>query len=169
MSSSGGDGRATEIEQLYRSRYGRFLRVAAAVLRDEQLAEEAVHEGFVRALRHGRGFAGRGSVEAWLWRIVVNEARRLAAERQKGARRTAGGRVTEAAVAPANGRSEHGALEALVAALPERQRLVLFLRYYADLDYEAIAEALAVKPGTVAATLHAAHTRLRRELLEVER
>jgi DNA-directed RNA polymerase specialized sigma24 family protein len=54
-------------------------------------------------------------------------------------------------------------------ALPERQRLALFLRYYADLDYEAIADALGVKAGTIAATLHAAHAALRRELLEVKR
>lgn len=167
MRSSGGGGRAIEIEQLYRARYGRFLRVAVAVVRDEQLGEEAVHEGFVRALRHGGGFTGRGSLEAWLWRIVVNEARRVAAERQRVP--VAPASVAEAAVAPSNGQSGRGALEALIAALPERQRLVLFLRYYADLDYDAIAEALGVRPGTVAATLHAAHSRLRRELLEVER
>jgi RNA polymerase sigma factor (sigma-70 family) len=71
--------------------------------------------------------------------------------------------------ATTNGHRGGGALEAIVATLPERQRLALFLRYYADLDYEAIATALGVKPGTVAATLHAAHTTLRRQLLEVER
>src|SRR6266540_5229418 len=65
-----------EIEAVYRRRYGRFLRVAVAILRDERLAEEAVHDAFVRALRHRRGFEERGSLEAWLWRIVVNEARR---------------------------------------------------------------------------------------------
>jgi RNA polymerase sigma-70 factor, ECF subfamily len=63
-----------EIEAVYRRRYGKFLRVAVAILRDEQLAEEAVHDAFVRALR--RGSDERGSLEAWLWRIVVNEARR---------------------------------------------------------------------------------------------
>src|SRR6266516_7585220 len=65
-----------EIEAVYRRRYGTFLRVAVAILRDEQFAEEAVHEAFLRALRHRRGFDDRGSLEAWLWRIVVNEARR---------------------------------------------------------------------------------------------
>ena len=52
--------------------------------------------------------------------------------------------------------------------LPERQRLVLFLRYFADLPYEAIADALEISPGTVAATLNAAHRSLRRRLQEVE-
>ena len=157
-----------ELERIYRAGYGRFLRVAVAILRDEQLAEEAVHDGFVRALRHGRGFSGRGSFEGWLWRIVVNEARRRLV-RERRAVLTAPTALIEAAAAASNGHREAGALEALVADLPERQRLVLFLRYYADLDYEAIAEALGVKPGTVAATLHAAHASLRRELLEVER
>jgi RNA polymerase sigma factor (sigma-70 family) len=58
-------------------------------------------------------------------------------------------------------------LRAAVSALPERQRLALFLRHYADLDYEAIAFALGVRRGTVAATLHAAHESLRRTLTEV--
>ncbi len=168
MRMIGGADPAAEIERIYRARYGRFRRVAVAILRDERLAEEVVHDGFVRALRHRRGFAGRGSLEAWLWRIVVNEARRrIVTERQ--AVPLAPAALAEPAAATSNGHREGGALEALVAALPERQRLALFLRYYADLDYEAIAEALGVKPGTVAATLHAAHSSLRRDLLEVER
>ena len=155
-----------EIESVYRRRYGKFLRVAVAILRDEQLAEEAVHDAFVRALRHRRGFDERGSLEAWLWRIVVNEARRgRSVDRAAPLSRRP---LLEGAGASANGHRESGAVEAIVAALPERQRLALFLRYYADLDYQAIARTLDVKPGTVAATLHAAHAALRRQLLEVE-
>jgi RNA polymerase sigma factor (sigma-70 family) len=40
-------------------------------------------------------------------------------------------------------------VRAALAGLPERQRLALFLRYYADLDYAAIAEALSISRGTV--------------------
>jgi len=54
-----------------------------------------------------------------------------------------------------------------VAVLPERQRLVLFLRYYADLDYRRIAQILGVRTGTVSASLHAAHKTLLRALSEV--
>jgi RNA polymerase sigma factor (sigma-70 family) len=55
-----------------------------------------------------------------------------------------------------------------VAALPERQRLVVFLRYYADLDYRTIADALDVEVGTVSATLAAAHRAVRQRLEEVQ-
>ena len=48
--------------------------------------------------------------------------------------------------------------------LTERQREIVFLHYYADLDYAAIAEALAISPGTVGATLNAARQALRAAL-----
>jgi RNA polymerase sigma factor (sigma-70 family) len=58
-------------------------------------------------------------------------------------------------------------LRAWIASLPERQRDALFLRYYADLDYRAIAEVLEIEVGTVSATLSAAHNKLRVALREV--
>ncbi len=154
-----------EIERVYRSRYGTFLRVAVAILRDERLAEEAVHDGFVRALRHSKGFDARGSVEGWIWRIVVNEAhRRGASERRHTVERS-----TAVAEPATTSQAPEGTIEGLVAALPERQRLAVFLRYYADLDYRAIASALEIEVGTVSATLAAAHTALRKGLQEVPR
>jgi DNA-directed RNA polymerase specialized sigma24 family protein len=45
--------------------------------------------------------------------------------------------------------------------------LILFLRYYADLDYQQIADALELRRGTVSAALHSAHQTLRRHLEEM--
>jgi RNA polymerase sigma-70 factor, ECF subfamily len=147
-----------EIESVYRSEFRRFVRVATAITGSEEQGVDAVQEAFARALRHRRGFKRAGPLEAWLWRTVVNCARRA--------------RRMEPQPTPpsANGSVEHDReLRALVAALPERQRHVLFLRYYADLDYRAIAEALEISPGTVGAALNAAHASLRERLQEVER
>jgi RNA polymerase sigma-70 factor, ECF subfamily len=153
--------RLVEIEGIYRSSYAAFLRVATAVVGDEQLARDAVHDGFVRAVRHRRLFRREAPLEAWLWRIVVNEARK---------RRTREAREPSSYSEPESGRNSGSGeqLRALIAALPERQRLVLFLRYYADLDYSSIAEALGIATGTVGATLTAAHSTLRRKLQEVQ-
>jgi RNA polymerase sigma factor (sigma-70 family) len=60
-------------------------------------------------------------------------------------------------------------VRAWVASLPERQRLVVFLRYFADLDYRSIATALDVEVGTVSATLATAHAALRRAYEEAVR
>jgi RNA polymerase sigma factor (sigma-70 family) len=53
--------------------------------------------------------------------------------------------------------------------LPERQRLAIYLRYYADLDYRSIGDVLGIEVGTVSATLSSAHEALRRSMKEVER
>ena len=57
-------------------------------------------------------------------------------------------------------------VKALLLALPERQRLAIFLRYYADLSYAQIAEALGVSSGTVSASITTARGALREQLQE---
>jgi RNA polymerase sigma-70 factor (ECF subfamily) len=154
-----------ELEIIYRRRYRHFLRVASAIVGDEAGGHDAVQEGFAQALREQRSFRGDGRLDAWVWRTVVNAA--LAARRRQEARREASDAVEPADV---SGRvSDESEVRAWVAALPERQRLTVYLRYYADLDYRSIAHVLAVEVGTVSATLSSAHLALRRSLEEVER
>ena len=149
-----------ELEVLYRSRFDVFARVAASVTGDSERARDAVQEGFATALRKRRSFRSEGPLEAWVWRIVLNAAR-------SDVRRTATAVVLDESVS-SNGHPEEDAeLRLALARLPERQRTAVFLRYYADLDYASIAEALGISSGTVAATLNAAHMALRTRLEEV--
>jgi RNA polymerase sigma factor (sigma-70 family) len=153
-----------ELEVLYRARYRQFLRVAAAITGDEPAGHDAVQEGFARALKSARTFRGEGTAEAWVWPIVINAARTV-----RSARSPIPVAPDDLALATENGHAASGDADvrAWVAALPERQRLVVFLRYYAGLDYRTIASALGVEVGTVSATLSSAHTALRRSLKEV--
>jgi RNA polymerase sigma-70 factor (ECF subfamily) len=150
-----------ELEALYRRRYRAFLRLAAAVAGDDARGADAVQDAFVRAITSRAAFRGDAPLEAWVWRIVLNAA--------QAARPPA--EVTLLPIFAANGSHEAGTpdLDPWIAALPERERLVVFLRYFADLDYRAIATALGVKVGTVSATLHSAHAALRRSLEEAHR
>jgi RNA polymerase sigma-70 factor (ECF subfamily) len=154
-----------EIEVIYRQRYRKFLRMATAILGAEARGHDAVQDGFAHALRAQRSFRGEGSLEGWVWQIVVNAAlgsrRRLASYREAP-------EGSEPASSNGHGSDDVG-VRAWVAALPERQRLAVFLRYYADLDYRAIAQVLGIEVGTVSATLSSAHRALRRSLEEVER
>jgi len=145
-----------DLEQLYKERYPYFVQVARAVVGDETTAHDVVQDGFSHAIRERRSFRGDGPLEAWLWRAVVNAAK--SARRRK----TVLDPFEIVPEAAANGQpAEDKEIRARIAALPERQRLVVFLRYYADLDYGAIATALGIKTGTVSATLNAAHAALR--------
>lgn len=153
-----------ELEALYRERYRQFLRVATAIVGDEEAGHDVVQEAFARAIRSSSSYRGDGPVEAWLWQVILNAAR---ASRVRAADSTL---ENEQPPAGTNGRppsDDELGIRTWIAALPERQRLAVFLRYYADLDYRAIAFALGIEVGTVSATLSTAHAALRRSLKEV--
>jgi RNA polymerase sigma factor (sigma-70 family) len=153
-----------EVESLYRERFADFVAVAASIVGEREGAREAVQDAFASVVRARRDFRREGRLEAWVWRVVINAARKRKQRQLRELRMRAAAPSMNGAAPPAE---EGLGLAALVAALPERQRLVLFLRYYADLDYRGIAQVLDVRTGTVSATLHAAHTNLRRLLSEV--
>ena len=145
---------ADSLEQLYRDRYRNFRDIMAGVVGSHDLAREVVQEAFARALRQQRKFRGDGSLEAWVWRIALNVALKrrreltrewsLDDEYEAISRETAPDRDVRAAV----------------RALPPRRRLVVFLRYFADLSYAEIAEIAGISEGTVAATLAQAREEL---------
>jgi RNA polymerase sigma-70 factor (ECF subfamily) len=147
--------RLWEIEQIYRTHLPELWRVAAAISGSREAAPDLVQEAFVRAVRRIDSFRADGTMEGWLWRIVVNVA-------TNGRREPLTVALTEEQ--PAADTTPAAIVEAeLVAAmsrLSERQRLVLFLRYFADLDYATIAEALSISSGTVGATLTTARAAL---------
>jgi len=153
-----------EIESVYRRRFHEYVGVAAAILRDREAGRDAVQEAFVTAVRRRHDFRAEGTLDAWLWRTVVNTA--LTERRRRG-------RLEEwdegASYATANGSPLADDVRGAIDGLPARQRLIVFLRYYADLDYATIADALEIAPGTVGAALHAAHNSVRKQLEEVPR
>jgi RNA polymerase sigma-70 factor (ECF subfamily) len=152
-----------EIESLYRERFADFVGVAASIVGEREAAREAVQEAFASVVRGRRGLRREAALEAWVWRAVINAARK----QRRRLRRQPLLEETFSKNGDAPEPRERSELAALVAALPERQRLILFLRYYADLDYREIARILEVTTGTVSASLHASHATLRRKLGEV--
>jgi RNA polymerase sigma-70 factor (ECF subfamily) len=151
-----------ELEALYRERFPDFSRVASVITGDEQSGVDAVQDAFANAILGFADYRGEAPLEAWVWRIVLNAAR--------GVRRRQRPQPEDALpAASGNGRPDDDYdVRAWIAALPERQRLAVFLRYYADLDYQSIAHALGVEVGTVSATLSVAHAALRRSHLEAQ-
>jgi RNA polymerase sigma-70 factor (ECF subfamily) len=152
-----------QLEALYRARFAHFVRVAVAICGDSDRGRDVVQNAFIAAIRHRRSYRGDAPLEAWVWRIVVHEARRAALEPFTA---PPGDEVESM---NGHGGEEHDPLgiRGWVAALPDRQREAVFLRYFADLDYGTIAEALGIEIGTVSATLGAAHRSLRKSLQEV--
>jgi RNA polymerase sigma-70 factor, ECF subfamily len=151
------------LESLYRADLPRFVRAAAAIAGDEAAGRDAVQEAFAQAIRKRASFKFEAPLEAWVWRIVINEALALRRRRAPDLERD-----SESLIARSTDHvpEQDATVRTWVASLPERQRLAVFLRYFADLDYQSIATALEVEVGTVSATLATAHASLRRRSCE---
>lgn len=154
---------STAIAMLYEREFRSFVGGAYAVVGEPEAARDVVQEAFARALRDRRRFRQEGTLEAWLWRIVVNVARDVA-RRSRFADLSAD-ELAELAPFGVDATGV-GDLRDELRALPERQRLAVFLHYYADLPYEEVARKLEVAPGTVAASLNAARKSLRHRIEE---
>ena len=153
------DERAEAIEALYRERYVRFRDVVATITGDRDSARDVVQETFARALRSRKGFRGEGSLEAWVWRIALRTATEHV-RRFPGA--SMNGSLPAALVEP----DRDPALAEALRTLPPKRRLIVFLRYFADLSYAQIAELCSVSEGTVGATLAQAREALEQQLRE---
>ena len=162
-------GRLDAFDELVRRHQRAALQVATAVAGSSRAAD-AAQEGFVRAFRKLHQFDDtRGAFRPWLLRIVANAARNELRRLDRHRRID----MTVAALAVAGPEDDPGAalarrqeLGAAMASLSADDRLVLGLRWWAELTEAEMADVLDVAPGTVKSRLSRAMARLRAELRE---
>jgi len=137
---------------LHAAHYRSLVRTAAFLLHRSDLAEEVVQDAFVGLHRRWARVRDPEKAAAYLRQSTVNGARSAGRRSATAIRKQP---VLEAGLAavpdPATTVVERDAVLRALATLPERQREVLVLRYYADLSEAAIADALGISPGTVKA------------------
>jgi RNA polymerase sigma-70 factor (ECF subfamily) len=153
------DARKQAIEDLYRRRYLRFRNLLATITGSHDTARDVVQEAFTRALRKRRSLRDIQAVEMWVWQIAL----RTALEYRRNGRRTDVSLAEVVEVGLVEPERDPVLADALRRLSP-RRRLIVFLRYFADLRYEDIAELCEVSVGTVAATIAQARAELERTL-----
>jgi RNA polymerase sigma-70 factor (ECF subfamily) len=149
---------------------GRFLFQLGHEFSREDV-DELCQEVFLAAIKHLGSFQGQSRLQTWLFRIALNKAADLR-ERAKAAKRGGGTRTISLQSETVPGElpleppsPEPGPDRALQEAerfagvyraldavgLPCRE--IIELRYFGDLSYEEIAEALDLNPKTVSSRL----------------
>jgi len=153
--------------------YGGMLFATAYLMTHQrEVSEDAVQEALLRAWRGIRSFRNEGSFRAWLMRILVNEVnqmhrrRRIVGEplQEASAAQTSEGDPDEVVLAD----EERHRLRRALSALPEEQRAVVVLRYYAELSIREVAQAMGCREGTVKSRLHRALGQLNEALSGTE-
>jgi RNA polymerase sigma-70 factor (ECF subfamily) len=152
---------------LVRQHQAMVFSIAWHLLRDRAVAEELAQDVFLSLYRHLAELESPDHVLFWLRRVTSNRALDEARRRQRRPMVS-----LENAPEPVAGTSMGdpllgAALRKLVAALPEKARAIVVLRYQEDLDPAEIARVLGIPAGTVKSQLQRALALLREKLSRV--
>jgi RNA polymerase sigma-70 factor (sigma-E family) len=147
------DERACSFEVLYQARRLAMVRLAAFLVGDVHVAEDVVQDAFAGLHAHWWRLRDEHAAEGYLRRAVVNRSRSVL-RRLRTARGYSWPVAAEEAGADATvlAADEHHRLRRALGQLPRRQREVLVLRYWADLNVAEIADAMGISDGTVKST-----------------
>ena len=159
------DGRKEAFAELV-SRYERPVRaVAINILGNHHVVDDAVQDTFVACYRNLSMLRSADSFSPWLMKIAHRCALDWLSRRSKGNSLTTNPvTVTE----NPDGRldEDNEALLVAVVKLPEAERQVVMLRYFAGYNVREVAEILSRNIGTVTKQLSRARKRLRKILKE---
>lgn len=138
-----------------------LVRLAFVLSGDRHLAEDLTQTALADAYRHWRTVAAARDPEAYVRRMLVNA--HLSWRRRRWTTEQPVERTEHAAPVADHGDAvvDRDRMRGLLAGLAPRARTVLVLRYYADLDDAAIAEAVGITASAVRATASRALASLR--------
>lgn len=151
-----------EFAEYIAGRLPSLRRLALLLCHDWHSADDLVQAGATRLYVHWHRARKAASLDAYVRTIIVREF--LHERRSAWARRVVPGSLLPDQPAPDLDADSTIDLRVAIATLPARQRAVLVLRYYCDLDVEHSAEVLGCSPGTVKSQTARALASLRRQL-----
>jgi RNA polymerase sigma factor (sigma-70 family) len=158
-----GDGEA--FDALARTVGDRCMAIASRILRDADLAEDAVQAALIVAWRELRTLRDPDRFEPWLHRILTNECY---AEARRSRRRWADIHVLHLEVRPEAGEiltvNDRDQLERAFRRLTHEQRAVLVFHHYVGLPLTEVADHLGIPVGTAKSRLHHATAAMRASL-----
>jgi RNA polymerase sigma-70 factor (ECF subfamily) len=176
---------AVAAEQLVRDNIAWMLALAERMLRDRSLAEDAVQEAFISALRGLSRFEGRSSIKTWLHRITVNASLTKLQQLKRLGEQSIDEHLPEfdrqdcrieapwPYLATVQEILENAELRARVTAgideLPDSYRIVLQLRDIEGYTTGEVAALLKISEANVKVRLHRARAALKKLLEPVLR
>ena len=137
------------------ARLARLDAAARLILRDGELARDAVQDALIRAWRDLPGLRDPERFDAWLHRLTVNACLDLIRRRKR--------RVIEVELSPIDHPATHDVatsladrqlLDAALARLDPGHRAVVALHYLLGMPLPDVARALGIPSGTAKSRLH---------------
>ncbi len=159
-----------DFAEFYRVAKDDCLRAVLVSVGDWDTAQDLVAEAFARAWASWRTVSRHPVPSAWVVRTALNANISRWRRRRREVPLPDPGTVPDpATVDRDSGFPVDSVIMAAVLRLPGRQRQVIALRLFLDLDTRRTAEVLGIAPGTVTAHMARAIATLRHDLASAER
>jgi RNA polymerase sigma-70 factor (sigma-E family) len=157
---------AAVVGALYETSALGLIRMAYVMLGDLPSAEDVVQEAFYGLYRRWDRLADPSGATYYVRTSVLNGCRSVLRRRVVRRRPLADPAHAVSAETVVLGGEEREDVIRALRRLPDRQREVLVLRFYAELPVEQIARVMGIRPGTVRSTAFRALDALGRTLKE---
>ena len=159
-----------DFAEFYRRSVDDCLRTVLVSVGDRDRAQDLVDEAFARALASWRTVSRHPAPVAWVIRTALNANVSWWRRHRREVTVPDPGLVANPAAAEVTADSPvDPAIMAALLRLPARQRQVVALRLFLDLDTGRTAEVLGIAPSTVKAHLARALASLRNDLVPERR
>jgi RNA polymerase sigma-70 factor (sigma-E family) len=151
-----------EFEEYASARGQDLVRLGFTVSGDYQRAEDLAQIALMQAFRTWRKVRRADDPHNYVRRILINSYLSMTRRRSFTEAPAAELDMDRTVPDPATGIVNSDDLWRALATLSARERVILVLRYYQDMDDRTIADVLGIKPSTVRATASRALASLRR-------
>ena len=163
-------GEASAMDDLFALFSGYLMGVGARYIADDDEVKDVLQEAFIKIFTqfHSFQYRGKGSLKAWVTRIMVNEC--LMTLRQKRKLDVDKEEVPDLPDEEPDTESLDGnVLMEMIRRLPEGYRQVLNLYVIEGLSHKEIGQMLHIKPDSSASQLHRAKTMLAKMIKDYKR
>jgi len=151
---------AADLVAFCQAQHPRLVGALGYYTGDRDIAEELAQDALLRAVRDWDRVSTFDSPQAWVHRVAINLA-------NSSFRRAAAKRRADRRLGPTHTRHDDPytpiavSVRSAVSSLPDKMRVVIVLRYFADMSVRETASTLGVPEGTVKTLTHRGLERLR--------
>ena len=160
------------LEDVYRFFYNPVFQAAFFVIKDSGLAEDVVHEVFLKVYNKIEQVKEPAKLGNWLCQIAVNEARGMLRQRSKCVPLSGHDEQdNDQSLSPERSlltQEDREAMERIMAQLKPGHRQAVYLKYFEDMSLAEIGATLEIPISTVKTRLFHARQKIRK-LLKPER
>lgn len=146
-----GEGYADCLDGIYVIAGGQMFAVALGIVRDRALAEDVVHDSFIKIAKFAKKYKKGTSALAWIMAIVRNTALDTVRKRRREVSADELYSLSSLEYSPEK-RDTAIALESAIAKLDKDEKKVIYCRYYLDMTVRETAALLKMSKSAVQRT-----------------